>query len=187
MWSLISDVILFLPFVFQLQRPRERLCLFVLLVIPLSLRYNEMACRSPLLMACWRSFAGRPRPFSKVTETLAHALFFKLSTSSCQDTHAPGPPPPHLYQLHLSLLVFNGTSTVKYFMFLLSMKTKKTLWITETFYWAQWLEHPRAFFPFAEQRGGVKNAVWKPEWCRVCSATKLILLEYWYLHPCVAV
>lgn len=32
----------------QLQRPRERLCLFVLPVIPLSSSYNEMACQSCL-------------------------------------------------------------------------------------------------------------------------------------------
>lgn len=83
--ALSSDLVLLL-FLLQLRRPRERLCLFVLPVIPLSSSYNEVAGRFSVLVASRRSFTVRPRGQLQVTETLTHALVFKLSTSVCQDT-----------------------------------------------------------------------------------------------------
>lgn len=107
----------FLLCLLQHQRPRERLCLFVLLVIPLSLSYNEMACQSRLPVASWRSFTVRPQALLQVTETLTHALVFKLSTSvkipPVLNSKKP-PHPPCLYQLHpfLATCFVYGTSTV---------------------------------------------------------------------------
>lgn len=55
--SVLHCMILFL---FQLQRPRGRLCLFVLPVIPLSSSYSEMAGLSCFPVVSWRSLTVRP-------------------------------------------------------------------------------------------------------------------------------
>ncbi len=209
--SLTCDLILLLLCLLQLQRPRERLCLFVLPVIPLSSSYNEMACDSCLPVASWRSFTVKLRTPSywNPNTCLGFQVKALLSVKISPVLNSQTPPSP--MSLPVASLLSYSWCLWDFCCNMFNISCINSQWRTgpnESVRLSTEHNGSKIIGPFSLcwAEGGAKRAGAEArigqvvsddtnkligcQWfCfyMLCLCTKLIPLECWCLQPCVAV